>query len=318
VYAVRTTGIFCRPSCASRAPRRENVAFYDSPEDAVAAGFRACKRCRPGEDDPARDAAKRVVAACRALEADAVSNGALADAAGLAETYFLRVFKAHTGVSPQAYRRRVLAERARESLGDAPTVVDGAIDAGYRSSTRFYDTVGRELGMPPASVLDKGKGESVSYAVRACALGRVLVAWTARGVCDIGFADDDAALIDDLRRRLPKATLASDDVPRWVDDAIDVVDHGRVPGIPLDIQGTAFQERVWAELRRIPSGETRTYADVARAIGEPSAHRAVARACATNRVAVIIPCHRVVRADGGLSGYRWGPDRKRRLLERER
>jgi AraC family transcriptional regulator of adaptative response/methylated-DNA-[protein]-cysteine methyltransferase len=318
VYAVRTTGVFCRPTCPSRPPRRENVEFYDRIEQAVSAGYRACLRCRPDGPDPRGQAARRVVAACRALEGEApVTTAELAQQAGLGQTQFLRLFKRHVGVSPQAYRRRVLAERARESLGDAPTVTDAAFDAGYRSSSRFYEGVGRELGMTPAEARSGGALHQVRYAVRGCALGRVLVAWTERGVCEVGFGDTDEGLLADLSQRLPQAELAAEDVPDWVDAVIERVDHGRVRDVPLDIQGTAFQQRVWAELRRIPSGETRSYAQIAQALGEPRSSRAVARACATNPVAVLVPCHRVVRADGGLSGYRWGPERKEKLLARE-
>ena len=267
VYAVRTTGVYCRPSCASRPPRRENVAFYDSPADAVRDGFRACRRCRPDGPDPRREQARRVVAACRRLEEDApIGTAALARDAGLGETQFLRLFKRHTGVSPQAYRRRVLAERARADLGRAPTVTDDAFDAGYRSTTRFYEGVGRELGMTPAEARAGAEGHTVSYAVRGCALGRVLVAWTARGVCEVGFGDTDEGLVGDLSRRLPRAVLAADAVPDWVDAVVERVDAGRVRDVPIDIQGTAFQQRVWAELRRIPSGETRSYAEIASAI----------------------------------------------------
>jgi AraC family transcriptional regulator of adaptative response/methylated-DNA-[protein]-cysteine methyltransferase len=319
VYAVRTTGVFCRPSCPSRPPRRENVEFYDGIEQAISAGYRACLRCRPDGPDPRGVAARRVVQACRLLEGDEpVSTAALAEQAGLGQTQFLRLFKRHMGVSPQAYRRRVLAERARESLGSAPTVTDAAFDAGYRSSSRFYEGVGRELGMSPAQARAGGAQHEVSYAVRGCRLGRVLVAWTARGVCEVGFGDTDEGLVADLAQRLPQASLAQASVPDWVDAVIERVDHGRVRDVPLDIQGTAFQQRVWAELRRIPAGETRSYAQIAQALGEPTASRAVARACATNPVAVLVPCHRVVRADGGLSGYRWGKERKEKLLTLEK
>jgi AraC family transcriptional regulator of adaptative response/methylated-DNA-[protein]-cysteine methyltransferase len=316
VYAVRTTGVFCRPSCRSRPPRRENVEFYAGPSDAEAAGYRACLRCRPTGPDPRAAEARLVTAAARALEGDdAVTTEALAERAGVGVNRLLRLFKAHTGVTPQAYRRRVLAERAREELGGAEAVGDAVFAAGYRASSRFYDGVGRELGMDPREART-GAGWVVRCTTRGCSLGRVLVAWTARGVCEVGFGDDDHGLLDDLRRRLPEAEVEVGDAPEWVDAVVERVDGGRVRDVPLDIQGTAFQERVWAELRRIPPGETRSYGALAAELG--TGPRAIARACASNPVAVLIPCHRVVQADGGISGYRWGPTRKSALLARER
>ncbi|MEQ1503493.1 MAG: bifunctional DNA-binding transcriptional regulator/O6-methylguanine-DNA methyltransferase Ada [Myxococcota bacterium] len=321
-YAVRTTGVFCRPSCASRAPRRENVTFYEQPADAIEAGFRPCLRCRPTGDDPRDRATRAIVAACRRLEEDAsVTTASLAAASGLGANQFLRRFKQHTGVSPQAYRRRARAERAKAELTGAASVVDAALGAGLAPSA-FYAQVAPELGMPAAEARAgaerAGATRDVRFTVRACALGRVLVGWTERGVCEVGFGDTDEGLIADLARRLPNARLAEAAAPDWVDAVVDRVDRGRVRDVPIDIQGTAFQERVWAELRRIPPGETRSYAQVAAAIGQPAATRAVARACATNLVAVLIPCHRVVRADGDRSGYRWGAERKAALLDGER
>lgn len=316
VYAVRTTGVYCRPSCPSRAARRENVTFYDCGPDAEQAGYRACLKCRPAGADPRAEAARAIVSACRRLEEDApVAVASLATAAGVSPSHFLRLFKRHTGVTPGAYRRRVRAERAREELVAAPSVGSLVFEAGYTSSSRFYADVGQELGMTPSEVRSGEK--EVSYVVRPCSLGAVLVGWTARGVCEVGFADTDEAVTADLSSRFPRAVRVGS-VPQWVDDLVSGVDRGRAPDVPLDIQGTAFQQRVWQELRRIPAGETRSYAAVATAIGEPGAARAVARACATNAVAVLVPCHRVVRADGGLSGYRWGVARKAALLGRER
>ncbi|APR87434.1 ADA regulatory protein / Methylated-DNA--protein-cysteine methyltransferase [Minicystis rosea] len=318
VYAVRTTGIYCRPSCASRQPRRENVTFFATPAEAVSAGFRACRRCRPADGDPRRDVARVVVVACRHLEREAVTTRRLAEDASLSVAQFLRLFRAHTGVSPQAWRRRVLAERARETLPEAPSVLEAVFAAGYASSSRFYEGIGRELGMGPAEARAGARGRAVCYATRASSLGEVLVAWTERGVCDVALGDDAAEMIAALRTRLPNAALAERALPPWLDDVLAVVDRGHAREVPLDIQGTAFQERVWAALRRIPAGETRTYQEIAASIGAPKATRAVARACASNRIAVLVPCHRVVRSDGDPSGYRWGPQRKRALIDRER
>lgn len=208
----------------------------------------------------------------------------------------------------------MLAERAKKEIGRAPSVTAALYDAGYASSSRFYDNAGRKLGMPPRSAHGGACGEHVRYVTRRCSLGRILVAWTRRGVCDVQLGDTDEAIIALLRDRFPKATLERHGVPGWVDEVVTAVDLPRELEIPLDIEGTAFQQRVWQELRRIPVGETRTYAEIAVAIGTPGATRAVARACATNHLAVVIPCHRVVRSDGRLSGYRWGPQRKEQLL----
>ncbi|MBC8074241.1 MAG: bifunctional DNA-binding transcriptional regulator/O6-methylguanine-DNA methyltransferase Ada [Deltaproteobacteria bacterium] len=320
VYAVQTTGVFCRPSCSSRSPLRRNVEFYASPREAERAGYRACLRCHPSGEDPKRQRAATIVAACRRLEADeAPRNDELARELGVSPFYFQRLFKQHTGVTPQAYRRRVLAERARASLPGAATVTAAVYDAGYGSSSRFYDNVGRELGMTPAIAKRAALGETVHYAVRRCSLGRVLVAWTERGVCHIALGDRELALVEALQARFARAELHTHDaLPAWFGALLDAIDTPRALELPLDIRGTAFQQRVWDELRRIPVGETRSYAEVAAALGAPSSSRAVARACASNTIAVVIPCHRVVRSDGSLSGYRWGEARKRRLLERER
>lgn len=320
VYAVRTTGVYCRPSCPARTARRENVAFYDTQQEARAQGFRPCRRCQPDGPSPREQQARLAVAAARQLEGDqAVTTEDLARSLGLSPTYFLRLFKRHVGVSPQAYRRRILAERAREQMSASPSVTDTIFEAGYGSSSRFYEGIGRELGMRPAEARTGAAGQVVCYVVRACALGRVLIAWTPKGVCEVGLGDTDEGLVADLSSRLPGAVLSAEDsVPDWVDSVIELVDHGRVRHVPLDIQGTAFQQRVWAELRKIPAGETRSYAQLAASLGEPTASRAVARACATNPVALLVPCHRVVRSDGQLAGYRWGVERKKRLLDREK
>jgi AraC family transcriptional regulator of adaptative response/methylated-DNA-[protein]-cysteine methyltransferase len=319
VYAVKTTGVFCRPGCASRRPLRKNVELFDLPEQARRAGYRACKRCAPEAPRAVDDSLAAAVEACRLLErADGMRSDELASAVGLSPSYFARTFKRHVGVTPQAYRRRVLAERAKAELGSARSVTSAVYDAGYASASRFYAGAARELGMQPSEVQRGGRGQLVRYVVRRCSLGCALVAWTQRGVCEVGLGDDAAEVIAALRARFPNAQHARAGLPPWIDRVLAAVERPRAANsVPLDIRGTAFQQRVWEALRRIPAGETRGYAELAREIGSPRAVRAVARACASNRLAVLVPCHRVVRADGALSGYRWKPERKRALLQRE-
>jgi len=320
-YAVRTTGIFCRATCPSRRPRRENVELFEAPEDAVRAGYRPCKRCRPMDHAASDRSVKAMIDACRLLSSrDPVQTRDVAEAVGLSESYFQRAFKKLLGVTPQQYRRRVLAERGREGIASARSVTESVYEAGYASSSRFYEGVGRELGMKPAVAQAGGAGARVQYAMTTCSLGHILIAWTVRGVCEVGFADSAAALLPQLRRHYPNATLEASEQTEWARAVIDAVDTGSAvdtTDIPIDIRGTAFQERVWRVLRAIPAGQTRTYAEVAEALEKPRAARAVARACATNPLAVLVPCHRVVRKDGRPSGYRWGLDRKRDLLRRE-
>jgi AraC family transcriptional regulator of adaptative response/methylated-DNA-[protein]-cysteine methyltransferase len=323
VYAVQTTGVFCRPSCASRRALRKNVRFFDGPASAERAGYRACKRCRPGGDDPRDVAAARMVEACRLIErGELTRTDDLARAVGMSAFHFQRTFKKQVGVTPQAYRRRVVAERAKEHVGRAPSVTRAIYDAGYASSSRFYEGAGAELGMTPRRARAGGDGEHVRYVVRRCSLGMLLVAWTSRGACDVRFGASDDEVTTAIRARFPAARLERTQVPPWVDAIVEAVERPRAHeaslDMPLDVRGTAFQERVWHELRRIPAGETRSYGEIARALGAPTATRAVAGACAANPVAVVIPCHRVVRADGDVSGYRWGVHRKKTLLRRER
>lgn len=318
VYAVDTTGVFCRPSCPSRLALRRNVRFFATAALAEGAGFRACKRCTPTREDPREPRAARIVRACRLLEDGAVTRTeAVARAVGLSPFHFQREFKKRVGITPQAYRRRLVAERAKSAVARAPSVTAAIYDAGYASSSRFYEGAGSELGMAPLRARAGALGEHVKYAVRRCALGAVLVAWTNLGVCDVRFGAREREVEAALRDRFPRATLEPAEVPAWVDAVVQAVERPRALDIPVDIEGTAFQERVWRELRRIPVGETRCYAEVAAAIGAPRAHRAVASACAHNTIAVAVPCHRVVRKDGAASGYRWGAARKKALLRRE-
>ena len=323
VYAVRTTGVFCRPSCPSRPALRRNVSFHDTTHLAEAAGFRACRRCRP-QDPPADQRRRdRVMAACARLDASeaGVPLETLAAEAGLTARHFHRLFKAATGVSPKAYFMAVRARRAHAALRDAPSVTEAIFDAGFASSSRFYGADGAALGMTPSAFRAGGTGERIRWAVVPSALGSLLVAATDRGVCAIEFGETAAALEARLSTRFPQAVLEAGDPPfhDWVHRVLAHIERPReVLDLPLDVQGTAFQRQVWAALRAIPPGHTASYTDVARAIGRPTAVRAVAGACADNRIAVAIPCHRVVRGDGGLSGYRWGVERKAELLRRER
>jgi AraC family transcriptional regulator of adaptative response/methylated-DNA-[protein]-cysteine methyltransferase len=321
-YGVRTTGVYCRPSCASRAARRENLSFYLTAAAAELAGFRPCKRCHPdhGRHDEAQlDAVNR---ACRliATAEEPPSLDALAEAAGLSSFHFHRVFKKATGVTPKAY---VAAERARRvatALQTAGTVTEAIYDAGFNSSSRFYETSTARLGMTPTTLRRQGAGSVIRFAISRCSLGSILVATTEQGICSIMLGDDPAELARDLRHRFAQATIEDTDaafeqVLAQVVNLIEAPDHPTE--LSLDIRGTAFQQRVWQELRSIPLGKTASYAEIAQAIGQPAATRAVAQACASNPLAVAIPCHRVVRSDGQLSGYRWGVERKRALLERE-
>jgi AraC family transcriptional regulator, regulatory protein of adaptative response / methylated-DNA-[protein]-cysteine methyltransferase len=320
--AVKTTGVYCRPSCKSRPPKRENVAFYPSFEAAERAGFRACKRCRPvrlGAPDPQVEAVKRACEKIASAE-EAPPLADLAVEAGLSPFHFHRVFKKVTGVTPKAYAAEMRARRAAENLKTAATVTEAIYDAGFNSSSRFYETATARLGMTPSAARRGGMGEKIRFAVGETFLGDVLVAATDKGVCAIMLGDDADDLAKALQDRFPRAELVGGDAKfeRMVATVVGLVEApGQNLDLPLDIRGTAFQQRVWQALRAIPSGRTASYAEIAQAVGHPKAARAVAQACAANPLAVAIPCHRVVRTDGGLSGYRWGVERKRKLLERE-
>jgi AraC family transcriptional regulator of adaptative response/methylated-DNA-[protein]-cysteine methyltransferase len=322
-YSVLTTGVYCRPSCASRLARRENVAFHETCEDAAAAGFRPCQRCRPNEAPLGERHAAEVAHACRLIEEaeEPPSLDALASAAGMSRFHFHRVFRAIAGVTPKAYAAARRAERVRDELATCATVTEAIYGAGFNSSGRFYAASPDLLGMTPAQFRSGGKGAGIRFAVGECSLGAILVAATGKGVCAILLGDDPDALVRDLQDRFPKAHLIGADAAfeRLVATVVGVVEApARGLDLPLHVRGTAFQQRVWQALRRIPSGSTASYAEIAQRIGQPKAVRAVAQACASNPIAVAIPCHRVVRTDGALSGYRWGVERKRALLERER
>ena len=323
VYAVASTGVYCRPSCASRPKRRENVTFHPDPAAAEKAGYRACLRCTPNGPSLAERRAEAIAAACRLIDQaeDLPDLDQLAIAAGMSRFHFHRVFKATTGVTPKDYAEARRAARVRDALATEGSVTEAIYAAGYNTSSRFYETAPRDLGMRPSDYRDGGRGASVRFAVGECLLGSVLVAATDQGVCAILLGENPDALVRDLQDRFFKAELvgADDTFEATVASVIGLIDSGEDTGdLPLDIRGTAFQRRVWDALARIPPGRTATYAEVAAAIGSPAAVRAVAQACAANALAVAIPCHRVVRSDGALSGYRWGVERKRALIERER
>mgnify|MGYP005810286073 CR=1 FL=1 len=322
-YGVRTTGVYCRPSCASRRAKRENVSFHASCADAQRAGFRACKRCRPNAPGLAARHAAAIAAACR-LVADSEappSLQALARCAGMSPFHFHRVFRQAMGMTPHAYGQAHRAQRVRRELGQVSTVTEAIYNAGFNSSGRFYAAAERWIGMPPAAFRAGGAGMMIRYACGRCSLGVVLAAATEKGVCAILLGDDEPALAADLARRFPAAHIAAGDAAfmRQLDAVVALVeDPRRGLALPLDVRGTAFQHRVWQALREIPPGATASYAEIAARLGRPGAARAVAGACAANPLALAIPCHRVVRSTGDLSGYRWGLARKRALLDRER
>ncbi|AWK90049.1 bifunctional DNA-binding transcriptional regulator/O6-methylguanine-DNA methyltransferase Ada [Azospirillum thermophilum] len=322
VYAVRTTGVYCRPSCAARLARRENVRFHPTCAAAAAAGFRPCKRCRPDGPSPAERQAAAVARACRLIEeAEELPDlDGLAAAAGLSRFHFHRIFRQVTGVTPKAYAAGRRGDRIRDGLPRSATVTEAIYDAGFNSNGRFYAASAKLLGMRPTDFRAGGTGASIRFAVGECWLGALLVAATEQGLCAILMGDDPDALVRDLQDRFPRAELIGGDTAfeRWMATVVGFIEEPRRGlDLPLDLRGTAFQQRVWRALSEIPPGSTASYVEIAGKIGAPQAVRAVARACSENPVAVAIPCHRVVRRDGGLSGYRWGVERKKALLERE-
>jgi AraC family transcriptional regulator of adaptative response/methylated-DNA-[protein]-cysteine methyltransferase len=321
-YSVRTTGVYCRPSCGARLPRRENVGFHASPAAAEKAGFRPCRRCRPTEAALAERQAAAVAKACRLIERaeDMPSLAALATAAGMSRFHFHRVFKSVTGVTPKAFAAAHRARRVRDALAERGSVTAAIYDAGFNSSGRFYAASTDLLGMTPRDFRAGGAGAAIRFAVGQCSLGSILIAATDKGVCAISLGDDPDALLRDLQDRFPKARLIGADAA-FEALVAKVVGFVEAPAqgldLPLDLRGTVFQQRVWQALRKIPAGTTATYTEIAKRIGRPRAVRAVAAACAGNPIALAIPCHRVVRLDGNLAGYRWGVARKRALLEKE-
>lgn len=323
VYSVRTTGVYCRPSCGARRARPENVAFHATPADAEHAGFRPCKRCKPDQLSLAGQHATLVTKACRLIE-QAESEPTLAQLAqhsGLSPFHFHRVFKALAGVTPKQYARAHRSRRVRSKLTHSASVTAAIFDAGYNASSRFYETANAVLGMTPSSYRAGGADREIRFAIGECSLGSILVAQSERGVCAILLGDNPQALLRDLQDRFARARLIGGDrdYEQLVARVVGLIESPATSlALPLDVRGTVFQHRVWQALREIPAGSTASYSEVARRIGAPGAARAVAQACAANMLAVAIPCHRVVRNDGALSGYRWGVQRKRTLLQREK
>ena len=321
-YSVLTTGVYCRPSCASRLPRRENVRFHSTHEEAERKGFRSCKRCRPKDTTPHDERTALVVKACRLMEQadEMLSLDELANTLGMSRFHFHRVFKAATGLTPKAYADALRARRVKEELSRRDSVTGAIYGAGFNSSGRFYSAATDMLGMTPTEFRSGGRGASIRFAVGECSLGAILVAATEKGICAITLGDEPDALVRDFQDRFHNAELIAGDTEfeRLVSRVVGFVEAPKLGlDLPLDVLGTAFQTRVWQALRQIPPGSTASYTDIAEGIGAPKAARAVARACASNNIAVAIPCHRVIRNDGSLSGYRWGIERKRSLLKRE-
>ena len=321
-FSVRTTGVFCRPSCPARLARRENVAFHLTCDAAEAAGFRPCKRCRPREASQSERDAALIAGACSLIETSEAPPrlAALAAAANLSPFHFHRVFKAITGLTPKGYADAHRADRVRKALPASKTITGAIYDAGFNSNGRFYASSNHVLGMTPRRYRAGGERLQIRFAIGECSLGSILVAATDKGVCAILMGSDPHLLVRQLQDRFAKAELIGGDASfeKLVAQVIGFVEQPRLGlDLPLDVQGTAFQQRVWKALRRIGVGKTASYGEIAARIGRPTSIRAVAQACGANMIAVAIPCHRVIRTDGQLSGYRWGVQRKQALLERE-
>ncbi|WP_460416941.1 bifunctional DNA-binding transcriptional regulator/O6-methylguanine-DNA methyltransferase Ada [Pseudomonas sp. microsymbiont 2] len=319
VYAVRTTGVYCQPACKSRLAKRENVEFFTLADQAEAAGYRPCKRCKGGQGSRRTELVAR---ACRLIEASetAPNLDRLGAELNVSPFHLHRLFKAETGLTPKAYASAFRAQRLRQGLDAGASVTDAIYEAGYNSNSRFYESAGSRLGMRPRDYRAGGQGATIRFALAQCSLGAILVAQSERGICAILLGDEPEPLLKDLQDKFPKAHLIGGDdaFERLVAEVIGFVEAPALGlALPLDVQGTAFQERVWQALREVPPGTRVSYTDIAERIGVPKAVRAVAQACAANAIAVAIPCHRVVRRDGELSGYRWGIERKRQLLDRE-
>jgi len=328
VFAVKSTGIYCRPSCPARRPRPEQVSFFQVPEAAEREGFRACKRCLPRQAqtaDPRIELARRICHAIDEHDEEPQTLRTLSEETGVSAHHLQRTFKDIMGITPRQYADSQRLKKFKHNVKGGSTVTNAMYDAGYGSSRSLYEKSAAQLGMTPATYGRGGRGMRIIYTTADCSLGRLLVAATNRGVCSVALGDGDAALITALFAEYPNASIDSRDTAispslnLWLNQVLELI-AGKTPSVdlPLDIQATAFQWQVWEELRRIPAGETRSYQEVANAIQRPKAVRAVARACASNHAALVIPCHRVIREDRQLGGYRWGLERKEKLLKRER
>jgi AraC family transcriptional regulator, regulatory protein of adaptative response / methylated-DNA-[protein]-cysteine methyltransferase len=320
VYAVKSTGIFCRPSCPSRRPKRENIEFFDSPAQAQQAGYRPCRRCTPLERNPQM---QKVEAACRYIDQNldiTLSLTAISRHVAISPFHFQRLFKRILGISPREYQQARRAGKFRQALLGEGSVTEAIYEAGYSSSSRAYESIPAQLGMTPSAFRKGGEGIEIRCTVISTELGKLLVATTPRGVCAVRFGESEAALLRELKRDFEAAEIRRDDagLESVASQIQQLLEGPTAPlNIPLDLRGTAFQQMVWKELQRIPSGQTRSYTDLAKTIGRPKAVRAVANACGSNPVAVVVPCHRVVQKNGSLAGYRWGVKRKKLLLDRE-
>ncbi|CNI13091.1 bifunctional DNA-binding transcriptional regulator/O6-methylguanine-DNA methyltransferase Ada [Yersinia pekkanenii] len=322
VYAVKTTGVYCRPSCPSRQAKAEHIEFFADNDTAELAGYRPCKRCRPTELSQARQHAEKISQACRLIEQaeTPLKLSELAAKLNLSAFYFHRLFKAITGLTPKAYASAARSARLRIQLAGEGSVTDAIFDAGYNSNGRFYEQSNQLLGMTPTRYRKGGRDTRLHFAVGESSLGAILMAKSELGICAILLGDSPALLVQQLQDKFPQAELIGGETEfeQWFAQVVGLVEAPQLGlDLPLDIRGTAFQQRVWQALREIPAGETASYGDIATKIGSPKAVRAVASACAANILAVAIPCHRVIRQDGALSGYRWGVERKQQLLEKE-
>ncbi len=321
VYGVRSTGVYCRPSCPSRRPERKQVSFFSQPESAERAGFRACKRCEPRNTEAGTRLVEQVCSYVEENRNQPVPLTRLSKHTGVSAHHLQRTFKRRMGITPRQYADSLRLGSLKQELRTGSDVTGAIYGAGYGSSSRLYERADSQLGMTPATYRRGGKGMQIRYTITDSLLGRLLIAATEKGICAVSLGDSDSSLTNSLTKEYPNAEIAQDksELGKWVREFLRHLD-GKQPqlNLPVDVQATAFQRRVWEELRRIPYGATKSYGEIARMIGKPTATRAVARACATNPVALVVPCHRVVREDGNLGGYRWGLTRKRALLEKEK
>ncbi len=322
VFGVKTTGIFCKPSCSARKPKRDNVEFFDAVERAERKGFRACLRCKPKAENTVDPLIETILRACELIQTDnEISLNDLSAELDLSPSHLQRTFKEIVGISPKKYGEAMRLEKFKDEIKGGSDVVTAMYEAGYGSSSRLYEKASANLGMTPAIYKKGGKGMNINYIITDCELGKLLVARTPRGICSVTFGDNAKELRENLSNEFPNAEIAEDaeGLKKAVDElSLYLAGKNKRLVLPLDLKATAFQMQVWDLLRKIPYGETRSYSEVAESLGDKKKVRAVARACATNRVAVVIPCHRVVASNGKLSGYRWGVERKRELLKKEK